>query len=49
MISIKSEIETLKSLGISLLNFNESTYVNPRGKVYPCYILNDEGMLKLKS
>ena len=49
MISIKSEIETLKSLGISLLNFNESTYVNPRGKVYPCFILNDESMLKLKS
>ena len=47
MISIKSEIETLKSLGISLLNFKESTYVNPRGKVYPCYILNDEGMLQI--
>ena len=47
MISIKSEIETLKSLGISPLNFQESTYVNPRGKVYPCFILNDEGMLQM--
>ena len=47
MISIKSEIETLKSLGISLLNFKESTYVSPRGKVYPCYVLNDEGMLQI--
>lgn len=47
MISIKSEIETLKSLGISPLNFQESTYVNPRGKVYPCFILNDEGMLQI--
>ena len=47
MISIKSEIETLKSLGISPLNFQESTYVNPRGKVYPCFILNDESMLQM--
>ena len=47
MISIKSEIETLKSLGISPLNFQESTYVNPRGKVYPCIILNDESMLQM--
>ena len=47
MISIKSEIETLKSLGISPLNFQESTYVNPRGKVYPCYVLNDKGMLQI--
>ena len=30
--SIKSEIEVLNNLGISLLNFKESTYVSPRGK-----------------
>ena len=34
-------------MGISLLNFKESTYVNPRGKVCPCYILNDKGMLQI--
>ena len=44
--SIESEIEVLNNLGISLLNFEESTYINPRGKVYPCYILNDKGMLQ---
>lgn len=47
MSSIKSEIELLYNMGISLLNFKESTYVNPRGKVYPCYVLNDEGMLQI--
>ena len=45
--SIKSEIEVLNNLGISLLNFKESTYVSPRGKVYPCFILNDESMLQM--
>ena len=45
--SIKSEIEVLNNLGISLLNFKESTYVSPRGKNYPCYILNDKGMLQM--
>ena len=45
MASIRKEIELLYNMGISLQNFLESTYVNPRGKVYPCYVLNDEGML----
>ena len=45
--SIKSEIEVLNNLGISLLNFKESTYVSPRGKNYPCFILNDESMLQM--
>ena len=45
--SIKSEIELLYNAGISLLNFKESTYVSPRGKVCPCYILNDKGMLQI--
>ena len=45
--SIKSEIELLYNMGISLLNFKGSTYVSPRGKNYPCYVLNDEGMLQI--
>ena len=47
IVSIKSEIEVLNNLGISLQNFQDSTYVSPRGKVYPCFILNDEGMLQI--
>ena len=47
MASIRKEIELLYNMGISLQNFQESTYVNPRGKVYPCYVLNDEGMLQM--
>ena len=47
MASIRKEIELLYNMGISLQNFLESTYVNPRGKVYPCYVLNDEGMLQI--
>ena len=44
---LRKEIELLYNMGISLQNFQESTYVNPRGKVYPCYVLNDEGMLQM--
>ena len=47
MASIRKEIELLYNMGISLQNFLESTYVNPRGKVCPCYILNDKGMLQI--
>ena len=47
MASIRKEIELLYNMGISLQNFLESTYVNPRGKVYPCYVLNDKGMLQI--
>ena len=47
MASIRKEIELLYNAGISLQNFLESTYVNPRGKVYPCYVLNDEDMLQI--
>ena len=45
--SIRNEIELLYNVGISLQNFLESTYINDRGKVYSCYILNDEGMLQI--
>ena len=34
-------------MGISPLNFQESAYVNPRGKVCPCCVLNDESMLQM--
>ena len=47
MRSIRNEIELLYNAGISLYNFVQSTYINDRGKVYPCYILNDEGMLQM--
>ena len=47
MASIRKEIELLYNMGISLYNFVQSTYVNPRGKVYPCFILNDEDMLQI--
>ena len=47
MRSIRNEIELLYNAGISQYNFVQSTYVSPRGKVYPCYVLNDEGMLQI--
>ena len=48
MKKIKREIETLKRVGIiSLGNISESTYVNTRGKTYPCYELNYEGTLMI--
>ena len=47
MASIRSEIEVLNNLGISEKNIFPSTYVTPRGKVYPCFILNDKGMLQI--
>ena len=47
MASIRKEIELLYNMGISLQNFLESTYINDRGKVCPCYILNDKGMLQI--
>ena len=45
--SIRKEIELLYNMGISLYNFVQSTYINDRGKVCPCYILNDKGMLQM--
>ena len=45
--SIRKEIELLYNMGISLQKFLESTYVNPRGKVWHCYVLNDKGMLQM--
>ena len=47
MRSIRNEIELLYNAGISPYNFVQSTYINDRGKVYPCYVLNDEGMLQI--
>ena len=47
MRSIRNEIELLYNAGISLYNFVQSTYINDRGKVCPCYILNDKGMLQI--
>lgn len=48
MEKIKKEIKILESLNInSLQNFSESTYVNSRGKEYPCYELNRDGMLEM--
>ena len=47
MRSIRNEIEILYKAGISLYNFVQSTYINDRGKVCPCYILNDKGMLQI--
>ncbi|WP_243157095.1 phage antirepressor KilAC domain-containing protein [Clostridium perfringens] len=48
MKKIKKEIEILKNNGInSLVNFNESTYTNSRGKTYPCFSLNRDGMLQM--
>lgn len=47
MISIKNEIEVLNNLGITPQNFVERTYINPKGNNYPCYVLNDEGMLQI--
>ena len=47
MRSIRNEIELLYNAGISLYNFVQSTYINDRGKVYPCFILNDESMLQM--
>ena len=46
MKKIKREVETLDRVGIiSLGNISESTYVNTRGKTYPCYELNRDGMI----
>lgn len=46
MKKIKREVETLERVGIiSLGNISESTYVNTRGKTYPCYELNRDGMI----
>ena len=39
MRSIRNEIELLYNAGISPYNFVQSTYINDRGKVCPCYIL----------
>lgn len=48
IVKIKSELETLKLLGeSSLQNFLESEYKNSRGKIYPCYSLNRDGMLQM--
>lgn len=47
MRSIKNEIEVLNNLGITPQNFVERTYINPKGNNYPCYVMNDEGMLQI--
>ena len=47
MDKIRNEIEVLKSNKISLQNFMESTYINSRGKEYPCYELTKSGMLEM--
>ena len=44
---IKEEIKALKEANISLVNFNESKYINSRGKEYNCFELNEEGMLEM--
>ena len=48
MKKIKKEIKVMKENGInSLVMFNESTYINSRGKTYLCYELNRDGMLQI--
>lgn len=47
MKKIKKELEILKNLGISLGNFSESTYINTRGKKYPCFEMTRDGMMQM--
>ena len=47
MAKIETEITGMKKLGISLQNFLVSTYINSRGKEYPCYLLNRDSMLQM--
>lgn len=45
---IKRELESLERAGInSLGNISESNYTNSRGKTYPCFELNREGMIQM--
>lgn len=45
---IKNELKILNVLGLdSLQNILESEYINTRGKIYPCYSLNRDGMLQM--
>ena len=46
---IRKEINVMQELELkdSLLNFKESTYTNSRGKKYPTYIMNKDGILQM--
>ena len=48
MSKIKKEVEVMRKMKAkSLQNFLESKYTNTRGKSYPCYSLNKNGMLQI--
>lgn len=47
MKKINKELKVLKSIDFSLRNISESEYMNSRGKTYPCYSLNRDGMLQM--
>jgi phage antirepressor YoqD-like protein len=46
---IRKEVNILQELKLkdSLLNFKESTYINTRGKEYPTYEMNKDGILQM--
>ena len=48
---IRKEVNDMKELGleISLQNFMESTYINSRGRKYPTYEMNRDGILQIAS
>ena len=48
---IRKEINTMVNLELnnSLGNFSESTYTNSRGKEYPTFIMNRDGILQIAS
>lgn len=49
LIKIRKEVNILQELKLkdSLLNFKESTYINTRGKEYPTYEMNKDGILQM--
>ena len=47
MKKVKEELNILKMLEISQGNISDSTYINSRGKTYPCYELNRDGCLQM--
>lgn len=47
MKKIERELEVLETMNISLGNISESEYINSRGRKYPCYSLNRDGMLQM--
>lgn len=45
--SIEKELKTMKALGLGLLNFKESSYVNSQNKQQPCFVMNRDGALQM--